>query len=352
LERLRLALLGVGYWGPNYARLLHELHDAELVWACDLDSEALELIRLRYPAVNVSTDPESALADTSVDAVVVATPTSTHAPLSLAAIQSGKHVLCEKPLAPTSEESVEVIEAAREAGVVLMVGHTFIFNPAVRRMRELLETGELGQVLYCHSARTALGPIRRDVNALWDLAPHDVSILLHLLDEQPLYVSAHGERYLRDNTEDVVFVTLRMTNRILVNLHLSWLDPYKVRRMTFIGDRKMMIFDDVAADEKLRVYDKGASYEAPAEEARGAAYGEYGAILRDGDIVIPKVRSAEPLREQISHFLDCCQQGLTPETDGMSALRVVGVLEAASESMRRDGEQIDVSWLPSRTKIT
>lgn len=349
-HRLRVGLLGLGYWGPNYARLLAEFRDVDLVWACDLDPGALDLVRQRHPSVRLTTDAQEVLADPTVDAVVIATPTSTHARLTLSAFESGKHVLCEKPLAATVAECVGLVEAAESAGLTLMVGHTFIFNPAVRRMRELIEAGEIGRVLYCHCTRTALGPIRRDVNALWDLAPHDVSILLYLLAADPVEVSARGESYLRQGTEDVVFVTLRMEGRIFVSIHLSWLDPYKVRRMTFIGSRRMMIFDDVSADEKLRIFDKGVSYDSPSEEARGSAYGEYKAILRDGDIHIPKLPAVEPLREQLAHFFDCCRYGLTPETDGASALRVIGVLQAAAESLRQNGVSIDLSALsPSAT---
>lgn len=345
----RLALIGLGYWGPNYARVLTELPEAEVVWACDIDESALDLIRRRYPGVQTTTDLEDILSDASVDAVVVSTPTSTHAAVSLAALSAGKHVLCEKPLAASTSECDDVIAAAERNECIVMVGHTFIFNPAVRRMRELVETDAIGRVLYCHAARTALGPIRDDVNALWDLASHDVSILLHVLERQPVEVAAHGGSYLREDNEDVVFLSLRFEGSVLANVHVSWLDPYKVRKVTLIGDRQMVVFDDVSPDEKLRLFDKSASYDGPAIEARGADYGEYKAIVRDGDILIPKVPAAEPLKEQARHFLECCRTGAQPTTDALFGQKVVSVLEAGSESLRQRGAVVDLSWLESST---
>jgi predicted dehydrogenase len=345
----RVALIGLGYWGPNYARILAELKQTELVWACDMDEDSLDLVRGRYPGVRTTTDLGEILSDSSVDGVIVATPTSTHAALTLAALSAGKHVLCEKPLAASTGECDEVIAAAEENGCIVMVGHTFIFNPAVRHVRDLIRSDAIGRVLYCHAARTALGPIRKDVNALWDLASHDVSILLYLLDREPVEVAAHGESYVGENTEDVVFLSLRFEDSILANVHVSWLDPYKVRKVTVIGDRRMVVFDDVSPDEKLRLFDKSASYDAPAAEARGAGYGEYRAILRDGDILIPKVPSTEPLKEQVRHFLDCCRDGVQPLTDALFARRVVAVLEAGSQSLAQRGGVIELSWLESST---
>jgi predicted dehydrogenase len=345
----RFALIGLGYWGPNYARVLTELEEAELAWACDIDEDALELVRSRYSGVRTTTDVAEILSDPSVDAVIVSTPTTTHATVSLAALSAGKHVLCEKPLAENTSECDEVIAAAEESGCILMVGHTFIFNPAVRRMRELIANDSIGRILYCHAARTALGPIRKDVNALWDLASHDVSILLYLLEREPLEVAAHGESYIRGDTEDVVFLSLRFEDSILANIHVSWLDPYKVRKVTLIGDRRMVVFDDVSPDEKLRLFDKSASYDAPAAEARGADFGEYKAIVRDGDILIPKVPATEPLKEQVRHFLDCCRDGVQPLTDAVFARRVVAVLEAGSQSLQQRGGVIELSWLESST---
>lgn len=349
-EPLRIGVIGLGYWGPNYLRVLHEIEDVETIWACDVNPNALDLVRRRYHGVAVTTRVEDVFEDERVDAVVVATPTSTHGWLTRAALRSGKDVLCEKPLG-TAEESAELAAVAEDDGLVLMVGHTFIYNPAVRKMRELITQRDVGRVLYCHAARTGLGPVRNDVNALWDLAPHDISILLYLLQEEPYQVAAHGASYLRDETEDVVFVTLRLTGGILANIHVSWLDPYKQRKLTVIGDRKMVVFDDVEPNEKLRIFDKGASYDAPAEAARGAAYGEYEAIIRDGDIVIPRIASAEPLKVQLVHFVECCAERRQPDTDGRFGQKVVQILTAASQSLRLNGATVDLREVSKRKAV-
>jgi predicted dehydrogenase len=280
-----------------------------------------------------------------VDAVVISTPTSTHAPIALAALSAGKHVLCEKPLATTVRDCDALVAAAEKAGRTLMVGHTFLFNPAVVQLRELISGGELGDLLYCHADRTGLGPIREDVNALWDLAPHDVSIVVDLLGSEPVEVSAQGQAYLRDGTEDVVFMTMRFDGGVLAQVHVSWLDPHKVRKLTVVGNRKMVVFDDIAADEKLRVFDKGASYEAMSERARGTEYGAYRAIVRSGDVVIPRIAASEPLKDQVRHFLHCVRTGDQPRSDGRFGRTVTAVLEAASTSLRGGGTPV---WLQGR----
>ena len=345
-DRLRVGVIGLGYWGPNYARVLSELPAADLVAACDLSEDAISPLAARYPAARMGRDPRTILEADDVDAVVVATPTSTHYALTRAALDAGKHVLCEKPLASTVAQCDELIAAAKRARRVLFVGHTFIFNPAVRQMRELVASGALGRVLYCHTVRTALGPIRHDVNALWDLAPHDLSILFYLLEREPVSVTATGQAFLRNGFEDVAFLQLRFEDETLAGAHLSWLDPYKVRRVTVVGDERMVVFDDVAVDEKLKVFDKGVSYESVSEAARGAEFGEFKALIRDGDIVVPKIPAAEPLKEQVAHFVECCASGATPETDGIAGRRVVAVLEAATESLQAGGGPVEVSAPP------
>src|SRR4051812_4687878 len=286
---LRIALIGLGYWGPNYARVVTELPGATLSVVCDASSEALELIRTRLPGARTTTEAADVFSADDVDAVIVATPTSTHYELALGALRGAKHVLCEKPLAATVAECDSLIAAAAAERRVLFTGHTFLFNPAVLRMGELIESGNLGRLLYAHAARTGLGPIRHDVNALWDLAPHDLSILSHLFGEEPVSVSATGQSFLREGVEDVVFAQLRFADGAIAGVHVSWLDPYKVRRVTAVGEERMVVFDDVALDEKLKIFDKGASYESISESARGTEFGESRAVIRDGDIVIPKV---------------------------------------------------------------
>ena len=339
---IRVGLIGLGYWGPNYARVIGELEGTELVVVCDVSAEALTLIRGRSGQFRTTGAAADVFSADDVDAVIVATPTTTHYDLALEALRAGKHVLCEKPLAATVAECDDLIAAADRTGRVLFVGHTFLFNPAVRRMHELIEAGSIGRLLYAHAVRTGLGPIRQDVNALWDLAPHDLSILFFLFGSEPVSVSATGRAFLRDDVEDVVFAQLRFEGGAIAGLHVSWLDPYKVRRLTGVGDQRMVVFDDVAVDEKLKVFDRGASYEAVSESARGTEFGEYRAIVRDGDIVIPKIPAYEPLKEQVADFVRCCESGDQPLTDGAGGRRVVAVLEAATESLRCGGAPVDV----------
>jgi predicted dehydrogenase len=329
----------MGYWGPNYARVISELPAAGFVSAHDIDSEALGIVEQRWPAVHATTDLDELLAS-DIDAVIVSTPTVTHYEVALAALQAGKHVLCEKPLATSRRECDALAAAAKESGRTLMVGHTFVFNPAVRMMREYVEAGDLGRLLYSHATRTGLGPIRDDVNALWDLAPHDLSMIFYLTAGEPVSVSAHGAAYLKDGVEDVAFMDIELADGVIANVRVSWLDAYKVRTLTLIGDKQMIVFDDLAPDWKLRVFDRGASYDATSAEARGTEFGEFKAIVRDGDIRIPKVPAQEPLKEQVAHFIECCQTGATPETDVKAARRVVAVLEAATESLRRGGSPV------------
>jgi predicted dehydrogenase len=340
---IRVALIGLGYWGPNYARVLNELPDAELVAVCDTSAEALSFMQTRSPHARAESEPEEVFAAADVDAVVVATPTTTHAELALAALEARKHVLCEKPLAGTVDECDALIAASERTGRILFVGHTFLFNPAVQRMRELIEEGSIGRLLYANAVRTGLGPIRDDVNVLWDLAPHDLSILIFLFGEEPISAAATGRSFLREGVEDVVFAQLLFESGAIAGLHLSWLDPYKVRRLTAVGDARMCVFDDVSVDEKLKVFDKGASYEAVSESARGTEFGEYRAIIRDGDIVIPKIPASEPLKEQVADFIRCCRTGEQPLTDGNAGRRVVAVLEAVTESLQSGGAQVPLT---------
>ncbi len=342
-DMLGVGLIGLGYWGPNYARVLTELPDVELVAMCDTAPEALQFMQARAPHARATTEPAEVFEAADVEAVIVATPTTSHYALTLDALEAGKHVLCEKPLAPTVTECDDLIAAAERSELVLFVGHTFLFNPAVRRMRDLIEQRDIGRLLYAYAVRTGLGPIRQDVNVLWDLAPHDLSILFFLFGEEPIAVSAGGQSFLRDDVEDVVFAQLRFESGAIAGLHVSWLDPYKVRRVTAVGDQRMVVFDDVAVDEKLKVFDKGASYEAISKSARGTEFGEYRAIIRDGDIVIPKIPSQEPLKEQVNEFVSCCRSGERPLTDGSAGRRVVAVLEAATESLRSGGAPVDVA---------
>jgi predicted dehydrogenase len=332
---IRLALVGLGYWGPHFARIANEHLDAELVWCCDRAEAALELPKRRFPHVRRTHDFQDVLDDASVDAVIVATPTMTHADLAVAALEAGKHVLVEKPLAGSTDE-IDRIEAARGDRVV-MVGHTFVYNSAVAAVRDLVASGELGRVQYVDSIRAALGPIRNDVNALWDLGAHDVSIFLDVLPGRPHVVTAVAQDYLREGHPDVVYFSVRFDDGVLAHSHVSWLDPYKVRRITVVAEERMVVFDDVASDERLKILERGASYDAPAEEARGQSFGEYRAVVREGTITIPRLPNREPLSAQFEEFLSAVREGREPYSGIAQARDVVRVLEAAQRSLENGG---------------
>ena len=330
MAELRFALIGLGHWGPNYARLLHgQVPNARLVACADLRPERRQAIGNLYPGVRQHPDHRSLLAAGGLDAAIVATTTSTHQVVATDCLEAGLHVLVEKPLADTSLAGEEIVRAADRASRILMVGHTFLFNPAVERIKRIIEDGDLGRVLYLSFRRTGLGPIRQDVNALWDLAPHDLSMLRYWLGADPVEVTARGQSYLRPGVEDVVFLTLRYPADVLVGIQVSWLDPVKDRTVTIVGDRKMIVYDDVHPTEKLRMYDKGASY-----QPRGGEFSEFLASVRDGDIVIPKVESREPLREELVHFASCAERGVQPRSDGREALQLVRILEQAQADLR------------------
>jgi predicted dehydrogenase len=330
----RIGLIGYGYWGPNLARNFHALANAHLVAVADADARRLdEAVRL-YNA-RTCTDYRELLADPTLDAVAISTPARTHFEIARAALESNKHVLVEKPLAMTSAEARELISFAEKNKRVLMSGHTFEYNPVVWKIRELVESRVIGDVYYVYSNRVNLGRVQQDINALWSFAPHDISILLYVLGAMPLEVSARGGKYLNDHVEDVVFITLSFPQKILAHIHVSWLDPAKVRRMTIVGSQKMLVYDDVDAEARLRIYDKGVY-------RHGADYGEYQLKVPSGDISIPRIEMSEPLHNECAHFIECIRENKTPRTDGESGLRVIRVLEAAQESLAKNGATVKV----------
>jgi predicted dehydrogenase len=332
---VKAALLGYGYWGPNLARNLHQRLGTDWVACVDLDPERRAEVARRYPWVIPVDELGPVLSDEAIEAVVVATPAATHAAIAKQALEAGKHVLVEKPLALTTAEAAALTRQAEQASRVLMVGHTFEYNPAVIKMRALLESGELGELWYLHSQRVNLGRIQNDINALWSIGPHDVSIANYLIGAAPRWVSARGARYLHTELEDVVFATLGYDSGVLAHLHVSWLDPSKVRRTTMVGSRRMVVFDDLDSEAKLRVYDKGA------DPVQGG-YGEYQFRLRAGDIHVPRTEMTEPLALELDHFLECCASGARPRSDGWSGTRVVAALEAAQQSLDKGGQQVEV----------
>jgi predicted dehydrogenase len=283
-----------------------------------------------YPFQQTAADPRELIENPTLDALVIATPARSHADLVMQALEAGKHVLVEKPLALTSVDARALIECARRNDRVLMVGHTFEYNPAVWKIQELLEAGALGELFYIYSNRVNLGRVQTDINALWSIAPHDISILLALLKTMPFSVSAHGATYLNQGVQDVIFALLQFPNNIVGHIHASWLDPSKTRQMTLVGSEKMIVYDDVDPEAKLKIYDKGVY-------KRGDAFGEFQLRVRSGDISIPKIDLTEPLRYECAHFLECVRENKNPRTDGESGLRVVRVLEAAQQSLEQKG---------------
>jgi predicted dehydrogenase len=333
---VRVALVGCGYWGPNLARVLHQLPGCRLASCCDLDQSRLAPMKALYPETIITSDYQELLASPEVEAIALATPARTHYGLGQQALLAGKHLFVEKPLAMSSAEGRELIALAREQSRILMVGHIFEYNPAVLKIKELLDAGEIGQVYYIYSNRVNLGRVQWDINALWSIAPHDISILLFLLGTMPLTVSAHGARYLNDEVEDVVFLTLNFPNRIMGHVQASWLDPSKTRQMTIVGSHKMIVYDDVASEGKVRIYEKGVYRKGE------PIYGEYQYRVHSGDIHIPKIEMSEPLANEVAHFVECVRTGARPRSDGENGLRVLLVLEAAQESLRNDGAMVRV----------
>lgn len=335
-SRTRLGLIGYGYWGPNLARNFHQLPDAWLVACADADPARLTEAARLYPSIQQTvTDPRELFDNPTLDALIIATPARSHVSLVTQALEAGKHVLVEKPLALTTADARALVECARKNKRVLMVGHTFEYNPAVWKIQELLDSGALGELYYIYSNRVNLGRVQTDINALWSIAPHDVSIMLALLKTMPLSVSAHGATYLNPGVEDVVFALLQFPNNVAGHIHASWLDPSKTRQMTFVGSEKMIVYDDVDPEAKLKIYDKGVY-------KRGDAFGEFQLRIRSGDISIPKLDLTEPLRYECAHFLECIREDKTPRTDGENGLRVVRVLEAAQQSLSQNGAAISL----------
>jgi len=321
----RIGVVGLGYWGPNLARNFDRLPDAELAWICDASAQARSRWARAFPRARAAAELDELLADGALDAVAVATHVPTHAELAQRVLAAGKHCFVEKPLAQSVEDAERVVEAARESARVLMVGHLLEYHPGIERLKQLIDSGELGSVRYLYSNRLNLGVLREDENALWSLGAHDVSVILRLAGEEPYECRAVGESYMREGIEDVVFCYLRFPSGLAAHMHLSWLDPHKERRLTVVGSRRMAAFDDMELERKLTVYDKGFDEDY-------SSYGEY--IARSGDIFCPRVPNDEPLRIECEHFVGCVRDGAQPRSSGEVGLRVVRVLEALQQSLR------------------
>ena len=325
--------IGLGHWGPNLVRAFLNSQRARVGMVCDLSEARLETVRRNISAtIHCCADSQAAATDAEADAVVIATPTDTHYALTKAALSAGKHVLVEKPLAGRLDQAEELVELAQRQQLVLCVGHVFLFNNGIRAVKSLIDRGDLGSIRYIFSSRTNLGPFRSDVNALWDLGSHDVSIFNYWLDAEPIQVTACGTSYLNPNVEDVVVANFAYPNHVQACVHASWLNPQKVREITVVGERQMVVWNDMDLNEPVRIYHKSVDVE------RGPAYadsfGAFRLLVRSGDVVIPKIDASQPLDAECRHFLDCIEGKSQPINSGTVGLRVVGALEAAQLSMR------------------
>jgi predicted dehydrogenase len=338
---IKMGVIGCGYWGPNLIRNFSAQAGVQLAYISDLDEKRLNHVGLLYPGVAKTRNYRDILDDPEVQAVVVSTPMSTHFPIGREVLEAGKHLFLEKPMATTTEDCRTLNRLAAERGLHIMVGHTFVYTAAVRKIKTLMEAGELGEIYYVNISRVNLGIFQKDANVVWDLAPHDVAMLNFLFGGDPLSVSATGHCYVQKELgiEDVAFVTLEYPGQRLVHIHVSWLDPNKIRMCTFVGSRKMLVYDDVSPSEKIRVYDKGVDVQPHYEN-----FGEFQLLYRSGDVFIPRLDTAEPLKAEASHFLEVIRGTAVPLSSGDHGLRVVQVLEGACKSMAENGRQIALKY--------
>lgn len=336
---ITLAQIGCGYWGPNLLRNFSATPQCRVKYVVEQSPERRAFVESHYPRTQAIGDVAEALADPAVNAVAIATPAATHHALARKALEAGKHIFVEKPLAMSVPEADDLIALAAKQRLTLMAGHTFLYNDAVIYLRKLVQSGELGRVFYLYAQRLNLGLIRTDINAMWNLAPHDISIALYLLGQKPVAVSASGTDYIQSGIEDVVFLTLFFADKVQASIHVSWLDPNKVRCTTVVGSRKMVVYDDIA-DDKIAIYDKGidrAGSDMPFDEVTPQKL-----VHRAGDILLPRIDFKEPIKREAAHFVDCILTGKTPLTGPEHARDVVAVLEAAHRSLKEQGRQIQL----------
>ena len=334
---IRVGVIGYGYWGPNLVRNFADQVDATVTIVCDRRSDRLAQAQRRYPGIRVTTDPADLIADPAVDAVAIATPVALHFELAMAALRAGKHVLVEKPIASTSDEAQQLIDEAARRRLVLMVDHTFVYTGAVQKMRELVVNGELGDINYYDSVRINLGLFQHDVDVLWDLAVHDLSIMDFVLPQQPVAVSATGLAHVPGRPANIAYMTMFFDGPLIAHVHASWLAPVKVRRTLLGGNRRMVLFDDLETSEKIKVYDSGISVDPNPENVYQMLVG-----YRTGDMWAPKLAVTEALHVEAKHFVECVTTGTAPQSDGEAGLRVVRLLEAASASLQQQGRPMDI----------
>ncbi|HDM75385.1 MAG TPA: Gfo/Idh/MocA family oxidoreductase [Deltaproteobacteria bacterium] len=334
---IRVAVIGCGYWGPKLLRNFFSIESCRVVALADLDPQKLSSISPRYPGVDLCTDPSEVFKRKDVDAVAIATPISTHYHLALEALEHGKHVLVEKPMTSKADEGKHLVEVAHNKGLTLMVDHTFLYTSAVKKIKEMINNNELGDIYYFDSVRVNLGLFQHDVNVIWDLAPHDFSIMCYLVEEEPVSVQAVGAchiKYSDPPLENMAYVTINFDSGLIAHFHVNWLTPVKVRKILIGGSKKMLIYDDIQPDEKVKVYDKGVCVKSQEES--------YKILLqyRTGDAYVPMISQYEPLNLECRHFLECIETGKRPLTDGESGIQLVKLLEAADLSLKNEGRKI------------
>jgi predicted dehydrogenase len=332
---IKIGQIGAGYWGPNVANSFKSTGRADVTWICDLNPESCDAFKKRHPNIKTTERFADVLEDASVDAVAVVTPTNTHFEIAKAALEAGKHVLVEKPITTIVAEAAELVELAAKKNLILMVGHVFQYNASILALKELIANGELGAINYLNFVRTNLGPVRTDVNALWDLVSHDAYIMTDLLGAEPVAVSALGQAYLNDTVEDVIFATFTFAGGAMAHVHASWLNPRKTRQITAIGAKKMVLWDDLNTDQPIQIYDKRV--EQPSIDQLEGTYLEYKTMVVDGGTTTPNIELNQPLQSECEHFLDCVETGAAPRSDGSNGMAVVRALKAAEKSMENGG---------------
>lgn len=330
MKKVTVGLVGLGYWGPNLLRNFYQISDCRLKTCCDLNKEILKQTKNQYPGIETTCEYLSLLEDPEIEAIVIAVSATKHYEMAKQAILKKKHVFVEKPFTLNTSHAKELIELSKQNNTKIMVGHLMEYHPAIEKLKEIIQNNELGKIYYLYSQRVNLGQIRIDENALWSFAPHDISIIMYLLEAEPQNVCARGQAYLRDGVEDVVFLNMMFPDKVMAQVQLSWLDPHKIRKTTIVGSDKMAVFDDMEPSEMIRIYDKGV---------KNASYSSFGESLslRFGDIRIPYVKMIEPLRLECQHFIDCIANDKQPRSDGYDGLKVVKVLQAAQRSLEQGG---------------
>ena len=337
-----LGIIGFGYWGPNLVRNFNSIPGCEVAYCADLDEKRLQHAKSLYPKIHATKDYHEILNDKKIDAVIVATQIETHYKIAKDALNAGKHVLIEKPMTNNSADAKDLIKLAEKNKKVLMVDHTFEYSSPVRKIREIIESGELGHVLTIDMIRVNLGLFQEKANVVWDLAPHDVSMLIYYLGHAPLSARAYGQSYIMEGVEDDAHINLAFKDKIMASMHVSWLDPCKIRRTSIVGNKKMLVYDDVAQDEKIKIYDKGVTVQKNnvPKMPYYDTYEQWVLNYRSGDVHVPKVDNKEPLNIMANHFIDCIKNNKKPMTDGHSGLRVVKVIEAIQQSLKSDGKRV------------